>query len=926
MGGWTGIRGGIASAAGAALIVAAQPQDAAAQGAQKLERVEVTGSSVRRIDAESAVPMQVITKDDIRRSGATSVVDLFRQLPVMQGQLGHTSSLGGATAGYANVSIHGFDDVRTLVLLNGHRVTSFGGQTITGFAASFDINALPLAAIERIEILTDGASAVYGSDAIAGVVNVITKRGSTDGDVTVGVSVPRGGAREKRVSITKGFGSLGDDGFNALLSLSHEERSELNSTKRPFARSAQMDFTHEGRRFRNTQLSPVASPANVYGYSDFVYSNPLLLASQPCPASHARVIDPAYGDDYCGYDYASDIQIYPEQKRSSAFLSLNAKPSADHTLYADLMLSRTRTTTRTAPALGSGEIAPGTPFHDTYFAPYGITDTLGAMVRLSDLGRRANEDTADFFDLTVGQKGRWNGWDYGADLSHSESRVRSNIAGSVGTRAVESRIASGLLDPFRPPGGQPGFNWSSIDYRGPWDGGTAKLDAASLRASRDLAELPGGPLVLGTGINAYRERFRYEPGAFAQGQLDDPVLGTPAATPGGGDIRAGESFALTPYSVSRTAVGAFAELVLPVARELELSGSLRHDRYSDFGNTTNLKGAFRFTPSPQWLLRGSLGTGFHAPSGPQTSAPRQSYGVTAGFYNCSTNPGLQAVAAALGASCLPDQSQYSQVAVGNTELEAERVSQGSLGLRFEPNSSFSVGADWWFNRIRQQLGAVSESAAFANPQAYPTLWAAVDDDSGGQNLARVTATSNLGKSYTSGVDFDASGRVRGGGGEWGSRLALTILLRQRVQTQPDGPYHSAIGNFGELDYVSFRWIARWTNAVKLGDWTHALTVNARSGYTDRAETAQPIDAAGNPVGDPETVRLNIKRFFSADWQTDWAMRSNWRLTLGVLNLFDRDPPLSLASGGLNKGQQVGFDDRYYDPRGRTFYANVSYKF
>jgi len=143
----------------------------------------------------------VLDKAAIERTGATSVVDLLQRLPTTQGSTRETASVGGGSFGFSGISIHNIGENRTLVLLNGHRLAQFGGQDITGFGAGVDLNSIPVNAIERVEILTDGASALYGSDAIAGVVNFITKRDTTEGDVTVGISHPQhGGAQEKRLA------------------------------------------------------------------------------------------------------------------------------------------------------------------------------------------------------------------------------------------------------------------------------------------------------------------------------------------------------------------------------------------------------------------------------------------------------------------------------------------------------------------------------------------------------------------------------------------------------------------------------------------------------------------------------------------------------------------------------------------------------
>ncbi|TXC67497.1 hypothetical protein FSC37_09990 [Piscinibacter aquaticus] len=150
-----------------------------------------------------------------------------------------------------------------MVLLNGKRITQFGGQAITGFGAAVDLNTIPLAAIERVEILTDGASALYGSDAVAGVVNFITRRNASDGDVSVGFSSPSGGARETRISATKGFGDIDTDGFNVLIAASADKRTKLKSTQRDFAKSALVKFADNGKNYQINSGSPSPIPANI---------------------------------------------------------------------------------------------------------------------------------------------------------------------------------------------------------------------------------------------------------------------------------------------------------------------------------------------------------------------------------------------------------------------------------------------------------------------------------------------------------------------------------------------------------------------------------------------------------------------------------------------------------------------------------------
>src|SRR4051812_1398272 len=325
-----------------------------------LERVEITGSAIRRVDAETALPVVVIQRADIERSGATSVVDLMQRLPSIQGSTGESASVGGETFGFSGISVHDLGESRTLVLLNGHRMAIFGGQTLTGFAAGFDLNALPIAAIERVEVLTDGASALYGSDAVAGVVNFITKRGTTDGQVSVGYSAPQGGAKETRFSVTKGLGDLDKDGWNVLASYAHDERTKLDSRKRDFASTGKVLFSNGGQTYRIQQYSASPIPANVVDDNGNLVS-PYRITNGACPEKTFRVIDGS--DDFCGFDFVGELEIFPVRKRDAVFLSFTMNLGA-HQAYAALLVSQSKQTSRIAPVPGSISIPAGTPLFD----------------------------------------------------------------------------------------------------------------------------------------------------------------------------------------------------------------------------------------------------------------------------------------------------------------------------------------------------------------------------------------------------------------------------------------------------------------------------------------------------------------------------------------------------------------------------------
>jgi iron complex outermembrane receptor protein len=908
---------------------AAQAQEDQAPATQ---RVVVTGSSIKRIAAEGSLPVSVMTSEQIRASGVTSATDLVQKLAVVQGSTGESASVGGSTFGFSGISIHNVGETRTLVLLNGKRLASFGGQTLTGFAAGFDLNSIPLSAIDRVELLTDGASALYGADAIAGVVNFITKHNRTDGDVSIGYSHPKDGAIERRISATKGFGDIDEDGYNVMLTFGHDERTKLSSGSRSFANTGLRTFSQGGKTYRIQQYSVSPIPANALDDQGQLIS-PYQRSKGSCPVKTFRVIQPyndgsGLADDYCGYDFVQDLQIYPERKRDNFMASATTK-LGQHELYADLLLSRSTQTSRIAPVPGQIGISAGSALAQKYLEPIGIMGDSVAFYRLFDLGNRTSDDQAKFGSLALGSRGAFAGWDYNASYSFSESDVKGNISGYPGALAVRNLTRSGLLDPFVGPGQQSAEAQKAIaavNYSGYWDGGISKLHSLQATGSRELMRLQGGALMLGLGANVNREEFASKPSPFAQGILADPVAGTPC---GGGvacDQRFGDAASSEPYQAGRTSQGLFGEIIAPVAKNLELGAAVRLDHYSDFGSAKTAKASFKWTPVPSLMFRGSVGTGFHAPTVPQVDAKQQGYGVTSEKYTCSA--AMAQIAASLGAACRPGSAQYDQLAGGNASLQPEKSRQATLGVRFEPSSAISVGADLWYVGIRDTFGQLNENVVFADPLGYRSSWGSYVDVGTGKNyLAFLANNQNLGKSYSSGIDWDITGRYRTPIGLLSSQLRVSQMLREKSQLQQNGAYYSAIGDFSELGSVTFRNRGTWSNTLKTADWQHTLTMNFRSGYTDQETTVDVLDSAGNVSGQ-EDIRHHVGAFSTWDWQTVWnpSAFKAVSLTAGVLNLFDRNPPFVPSLSGAGRGQQFGYDDRYYDARGRTMYLNASYRF
>lgn len=892
---------------------------ASAVQAQDVQRIEITGSAIRRIQAEGALPVQVISRQEIERSGATSVAELIQALPSMQGFTNEGASVGGGGNGFSGASLHNLGETRTLVLLNGRRLANFAGQTLTGALAGIDLNTIPIAAIERIEVLADGASALYGADAIGGVVNFITKKASTERELNVGFSAPDKGAREARVSASAGFGDLSKDGYNLLAAANFEKRTQLASVDREFAKTGVINFELNGRQVSFFNGSPRGIPANITHTGGFLAS-PYFAENGSCPAQHVALQEGPPGTPAaCYYDYVTQLEILPERQRGSVLLQGNLKLGRDNTLFGEFMFSTTENTNRIAPPPGEIVVGPTSPFFSFVQRadPAATGDTV-VPYRVADVGKRTQRDKTDAQHLALGVEGTFASWDYNTSFTYSRNEQASYLEGGyVELSKFFAALDSGLVNPFVLPGNQtPAAQQALADARilGFFEGGESKLTMLQARASKELMSLAGGGLGVAFGVSRLNEKFDKKASDIARGI---------------GGTRFGDTAAIVPYGADRDAKAVFAEVVAPLFKGFELSGAIRHDNYSDFGSASTAKASMRLQPSKEFLLRGSIGTGFKAPTVPQVNATRQEFGVTSGNYNCqasgATSAALRQIATSLSASCPVGNVQYNVFAGGNKDLKPEKSKQWTLGLVFEPMGNVSLSADLWHVDIRDSIGQVDEATIFGDPLRWAQLFTTYRDPGTNQVLlAMLAGNANLGKQQERGLDLAAILRSSNGLGTLTTKLGLTYHLRNKYQLEKDGQFFSSIGQFGPDGNVVFRWQGRLVNTLTAGAFEHTLGLNFKAGYKDQAYTADDFAVFDPLTFEPFAYNGRVREYMTLDWQTRWNLNKAISFTVGVLNLGGEEPPRSLKSAG--GGQQIGFDDRYYDPRGRTFYGNVSLKF
>lgn len=921
----------------AVLIVMGAMAALPAVAQDKLERVEVTGSSIKRVSTEGALPVQTFSRQDIQRSGVTTVTDFIQQLPVMQGFSVAADSVGGGGGGVTTASIHDVGEQYTLVLLNGRRVAPASSGT------TIDLNSIPLAAIERIEVLTDGASALYGSDAIAGVVNFILKKGEAPFQFDARYSTPQGkGGRGFNMSASKGIGDLDRDGFSLFASVSYDQQSQLKAADRSFAKTGIIKFRDQkGRDLTFFNGSSRSIPPNVdVFYTEFdpeagkdvstsVSFSPYLQAGGKCPSAHV------IGGRQCIFDYTSSVEIQPEQERTSLFTSGEVKlGSTGFKAFGNLAMTNAHIKARIAPYPAEFGLNRNSPLFAKYVQPYltaaqlanldddgGKLDAANVKYRLYDMGNRAYDYQTKANHLVAGVDGQLFSWDVNAAVTHStQKQVQGYLGGFPLADKFNAAVASGKIDPFPYTlGTMPAEMLKALNetgYVGTYNTTDIKMTGVDARASRELFAMGGGNAALALGADFRKTSYAVVADkrvANAEILFDDPQ---------------------PEYDVSRKNAGAFAEIALPVTKQLELSGAARYDTVSgvtdsknnkDFGqrdSAATYKLSFRFTPVKNILTRGSYGTGFRTASMLQIAQPLADFGVTGGSYACPFTSKYDPLGYfAKGYIC--DDKQKEAFKGGNANLKPEKSKQWTVGFVYDISDHVSMSADLWSVQIDQAVQEVSEALILEEASKYLDLYTTKTKLSNGRTYVAIKLMPiNIGKTDNQGLDWSFTFRNRTPIGRITSKVAGTYLIKSKY-TKPgtSDQWVTSLGQFGVNDKVSFRNVITASTSVDSGAWSHTMSMNYRSGYKDKAHSV--ASCAVEDADGCTSVQLDVPQYYTFDWQTRWAINANLSLVGGIMNLLNDAPPLSLRNTGSH---QLGYDPRYASPMGRTFYVSGSYKF
>jgi len=881
----------ILTAFGAAVmaIPAAQAQQ---QAGQQLDKVEITGSLIRRVDAETALPVQIIRAEELTRQGITTAEQALRTVAANQSLQGVSQGVGDFTGGQSSANMRGLGSDKTLVLLNGRRIANHAYDS-----GAADLNAVPLAAIDRIEILRDGASALYGTDAIGGVINFILRRDFTGVEVSAQLdSVQAAGGDTKRASLVAGFGSLQKQGFNIMASLDYRDQDVVRALDRPFSQSGIAGGNTSGTTF----------PGRVNGF------HPAIANGNNClPDAAAQAQLPLPGNlsfrsgSSCRYDFPGAIDIIPANDQLSGVLRGTLK-LGEHVATLEYVRAESNATNRVAPTPLVGMTIPTTsPF---YPAAAPTTPNPGIVTwRAVPAGQRT-DDSNNITQRIVGDiSGALVGWDYKAGAWWSKNEVATTFTdGYVNRGLVQTGLTSGLINPF---GAQSTAGLQALlgaKIKAKVIDAYGEASGIDFRASRDLFSMAGGSAALAVGGEFRREKFTYD--------LQD--IAREAASSG---LELAQDI-----TGKRDVTALFGEMVFPITRTLEATLSARYDRYSDFGNTFNPKVAVRWQPTKTLLVRASANTGFRAPTLYDIYNPSY-YTFTSDAYDDPVLcPGGTAVAGADASTVCGQQVQSRRggpVGYGKpaNSLEPEKSRTFTVGIVLEPARNTTVSFDVWDIQLKNSITVLPEQSIFGDTTKYANrilrcsqLTAAVRavidvcaNFPAFDPIAYIDQpTDNLGEIKTRGVDIGFGWRSGATAyGNWAFSFDGTYVDKYDYQRERGGPFVVNAGRYADSSPI-----LRWRHVASVnwsaGGWGTTLTNRFNSGYTDQDPS--------NQVG----------QYSVWDVMLTYTGIRNLTLQGGMKNVLNTAPPYS------NQGTtfQINYDPRLTDPLGRTYVVRAAYKF
>ena len=846
---------------------------------EEVERIEVTGSHIKRQDMEGPSPVSSLSAADISKSGVTDLIGLFAKLPISgQGTFSTQANSSDDTAnGGSSVSLRGLGADSTLILVNGRRVSvsPFAKGIDTAFV---DINNIPISAIKRVDILKDGASATYGSDAIAGVINIILRDDIEGVEVSAKIGdTADGGGKEENVSIV--FGSHSDKVSHTFI-LDYFKRDDISYADRSYSKSSNQSALNPNDPYATDFRSSAGIPGTIALASDPTNRLPDTFGNDVCAPSDIV-------GTLCRYDYSPHMSMVPASERFSFNYMGKYEINDNLRAFVELNGQNAKTTIKGAGSPSFNELFmagdnPNHPFANMPSHEFYQQD-LTMRRRMVDIGNRLKKVDSDYYRTVIGLKGEINEWDWEVAYSYIKSKsVERGVDGFPNSRRVQEAIDNGSWNPFEPSAN----SQAALDYI---ETTTTRVGSSTNRSydakiSGPVMELPHGELMVAVGMEYREETISDNPDdQFLRGE----VFGT-EATQANGD---------------RDNLAVFGELAIPVLDNLEVQLAVRHEDYSDFGTTTDPKISFLWSPTEDLSLRGSWGTAFRAPSLSQLGLGR-----TDESPNLVDTIRCNAVGN-INKACEPQE--YTAVFEGNPELGPEESTSYNLGVIYSITESLNFSVDYYNYDIKNIIDSDTQFvfSNFGDDAAVVDRLPSSNPNDPGEVVTIFDSFQNIGDLTTTGIDLDVQYRLPTDSmGEFKFSYILNYVLKYE-DTRPDGNNGIRINaQEGDFEQPEFRWTAAadWN----LDDLSASLAINYISEFEqDQSVRVQTDGTILAPVDAMVTVDTTINYFGFEDTV----------ITLGATNLFNEKPPFAY-------NDFMGFAVNVHSGQGRFAYLKASYKF
>ena len=959
------VRFALATAATASLSQF-QMQDAKAQEQQasadpSMEELIVTGSRVRRVDAESASPILTIDAAAIEKSGVTSVGDLLQRLPTVSGAAVNPAVNNGGGFGEANVELRGLDAKRTLVLLNGRRIGLVGASDAT------DINLIPVNLIERVDVLKEGAGAIYGSDAIAGVVNFITRK-DVDGaelSATYGETGERDGQTQ---SVNLLWGTSGDN-FRFTINGNYQKAKKVSAGDRAFSEFA--IYFYSGSispggssrvptgRFYLPTTPPGNVPAELAGCASL---------TRIAGASGAT-LDTANYRCYVGsqdaYNYQPFNLIMTPQERGSVFADFSYNVNDSVELYAELLYSRTSSGFQIAPLPFDSQADDVIISADSYYNPFGYdfggqAGNPNLTVRLEALGNRRSSTSSDSKVVKTGLRGALFGseWNYDAMVGYSRLDQNNSVSGYLYQPALAGAFGPSFLSDNNTPGntaddfvqcGTPSdpipanqctpvniFNLADptqvTALRTITSGySTDRVYAskqASLAVDGKIFSLPAGDALLSVQADYLDQRGDFD--------VDFLITATP---PNYLNCYLAQETCSGPNSGGYDVTELSAEIFLPLLKDLpgvqalNMTIGSRYSDYSLFGNTTNSTIKLEYRPVNDIMLSATYAEVFRAPTildlyaAPTNNSSTFAdpcVGLTAAEVTANPNLSAMCVDVPTDGTFTQANGQVTGLLLSNPDLDPETGDVTTIGLTWQPsflNNNFSIRLDYWKYNIEDVITqidttyAASQCVQTADPQYCSLVTRFNDPQNAGTILVFRQPTLNLGTLETDGYDLGARYALKEtGAGDFTFQLDWT-RINKYVNTAPLAPALDTVGTYNR----QFGNYAKNRATASIGWGFSNLEAQLAARYIDGLELLLPSGGAIAPEDNPPWV-VGSRTY--VDLYVGYKISDDLKVSFTGTNIMDKQPPILFQNNVTNANTDVNT----YDVLGRRYAVSATYKF